>query len=68
MSIRSTLIFLGVLAVAVIVTFGLMSLVIALLGQNKLGWVLMGLAWVLAHLGEFKDIANSPSGVFEGGS
>ena len=54
------------IAVAAAITFGLVFLVTRLLGQDKLGWGLMALAWVLAHLGEFKDIAGSSSGVFKG--
>ena len=54
------------LVVAVAITFGLVFLITRLLGQDKLAWGLMALAWVLAHLGEFKDIAGSSSGVFEG--
>ena len=40
--------------------------IIGLLGQDKLRWGLVALAWMLAHLGEFKDIAGSPCGVVEG--
>ena len=46
------------------ITFGLMSLLIRILGQNELGWLLMGLAWLLAYLGEFKDVASSQEGNF----
>lgn len=52
--------------VAVATASVLMLAVIGLLGQDKLRWGLVALAWVLAHLGEFKDIAGSPSGVVEG--
>ena len=36
------------------------------LGQNGYGWLLMGLAWFLAYFGEFKDVAGSKEGVFDG--
>ena len=44
----------------------LVFLVTRFLGQDKFAWGLMALAWVMAHLGEFKDIAGSSTGVFEG--
>ena len=54
------------IAVAAAITFGIVFLVTRQFGQDKIAWGLMALAWVLAHLGEFKDIAGSSSGVFEG--
>ena len=54
------------IALAAVITFGLVFLVTRVLGQDKIGWGLMALAWLLAHLGEFKDIAGSSSGTFKG--
>ena len=54
------------IAVAMAITFGIVFMLTRVLGQDKIGWGLMASAWMLAHLGEFKDIAGSSSGVFEG--
>lgn len=54
------------LAVALLISFGLVFVVTRFLGEDKFAWGLMALAWVMAHLGEFKDIAGSSTGVFKG--
>ena len=43
-----------------------MTLLMLLLGQNPWGYILIGLAWLLAYLGEFKDVAGGERGEFTG--